>query len=229
MEQKSQHQRALEVLNQLRDLQINDFQYGLVMNRLNPAFGYRDGATTNGLGTRGVQSIWARAEVSRILVEVLPNGYGSDRKDNYQWSVSPIEKQRGCKYIEMTDKQREGVITFMQSLVDDRLAEIEKWKRNPDLEDIVSEIEAWAKEYVAKTDSNASIRLAKGSRQCDGRCAPYYALLCHNGASVPLFQNDQRKLLYRMQAPLCGESGCSEFDMTNYKEELAGAIDWCLS
>ena len=229
MEQtKSQTQRAQEVLEQLRELQINDYQHSLIMNRLNPAFGYRDGDTTNGLGTRGVQDIWARDTISRIMVSVLPNGY-SGKKVTYQWSVHPIEKHRGCKDIEMTDKQREGVIAFMQSLVDERLAEIEKWKRNPNLEDIVSEIEAWAKEYVAKKDSSASIRLAKGSRQCDGRCAPYYALLCHNGASVPLFQNNQRQLLYRMQAPLCGESGCSEFDMTNYKEELAGAIDWCLS
>lgn len=220
----SQFERAQEVLNNLRSLHINDYQHGLIMNRMNPAFGYRDGDTTNGGGSRGVQDIWARNSVERICVETMPNGYGC-KHVNYTFG----KPYPGSKDVEMTDTQREGVISFLQSLVDDRLAEIEKWKSNPNLEDIVDEIEAWAKEYVAKKDRTSSIRLVKGSRQCDGNCTPYYALLLDNDASVPLFQDSQRRLLYRMQAPLCGQSECSEFDMTNYKEELSGAINWCLS
>lgn len=219
----SQLQRAENALSIMRELRINGFQSGTTMNKLNPSFGFRNGDTTNDLRSRGVQSMWAESSAPSIAVRVLPNGYGG--KEVVYTFGTPIGYHNGR---EMTDNQREGVITFLLSLVDEFLQEMKKWQSNPDLDSVVEDIEKWAKEYVAKKDSATRIWLAKGKRQCDGNCDPYYALLLDNGASIPLSQDKNRRLFYRTQAPLCGQSNCSEFNMSNYKEILASAIDWCL-
>lgn len=206
--------RVDAMIERMRELDINDYQGGTIINRLNPYFGCSATGTTNGINSKGYSSLWMRAGAYRILLSGHPNGYGCKEKHIY--------------FKDMTEKQREGVFLFCLSLVEDRERQIEQWKNNPELDDILPEVEAWAKEFVAEHYPKNSVQLAYGCRQCDGG-VKYYALKFDNGASIPLGKDKHGMLWCREQAPLAGQSSEWEWTPDNYRKEIADAIHWCLN
>lgn len=78
---------------------------------------------------------------------------------------------------------------------------------NPKLEDIIPELERWAKKCTATAGAGYTARVDFGKRSCDKE--KYYAIVIEKDGmqlgTIPLRQDRYGKLSHNVQIPLCGE------------------------
>ena len=209
-------QEIQSYLDKFRDLNINTFQRRMEdMNILNPYFGFKQMTEYQYHNGYGVNSIWMAGGAGDLHVKAHMFGYGGD--------------ERKYDTRNMTDRNLMGVRELVKTLYDRRIKDIERTQANPKLEELLPEIENWAKRCIRIAGKDFSVAVGYGRRQSDGP-QPYHALVvCEKGdqiASIPLRQDEYGKLLCRVNHPLYGSSGeYDEFTPDNWKDKIHEALE----
>ena len=216
MERTDLERQIQTLLNDFEPLYINTFRSNKdEMNLLNPYFGYGSKDNTDGLNTRGVQSIWMAAGVERLNIKVLPRGYGGDDKT--------------LQTADLSNRQLDGVLALVQKLHTDRKNEIARVASNPPLQELLPKINDWAKRCIRVAGKEFSIELSEGRRACDSP-QKYHALVVEKEGwqigSIPLRQDKWGMLEYNVQVPL-GGSYMNDFEMTpdNWQDKIKAAVE----
>ena len=209
-------QEIQSYLDKFRDLNINTFQRRMEdMNILNPYFCFKQMTEYQYHNGYGVNSIWMAGGAGDLHVKAHMFGYGGD--------------ERKYDTRDMTDRNLMGVRELVKTLYDRRIKDIERTQANPKLEELLPEIENWAKRCIRIAGKDFSVAVGYGRRQSDGP-QPYHALVvCEKGdqiASIPLRQDEYGKLLCRVNHPLYGSSGeYDEFTPDNWKDKIHEALE----
>lgn len=188
-----------EGLDRMEKWHINTFQCDeRLMNGLNPAFGFSPKATTSGLNSRGVQSVWMGGGARRLTVHLLPGGYGRAEKN--------------LNTENLTDGQLAAISNMVDGLCKEELESRKRGMKNPVLKDLLPIIEAWAKKCTEAASKQAagknySAFVSYGKRAYDRQ--KYYAVLIMEDndqiGSISLVQDKEGRLWYNERAILGGE------------------------
>lgn len=176
--------------------QVNDPQD---LKPLNPLFGYSEAAATAGINRKGVSAVWMDSGADRLKVKVLPRGYAGDE---IYISVNDLD-----------NKQLKGIADMINNLCHKRVQDHKRTEANPNLKDILPQLERWAQKCVSAIPGGKyTAALSYGKRAVDND--NYHAIVVNEGkwqiGSIPLRQDKYGRLTYNEHSPVAGEWGENE-------------------
>lgn len=234
---------------ELRELGINNFQtWGKPNKFLNPVFGLK-GSTYN--DDYGIQSVWISGFDFGNLSAIVPRVHIEYRKGRWQDTYhvyigeERIPENRTKRsydrhfYRKATQEEIDGVYDYICSLIDERLAEIEKQKENPSFEEFANKCLEYAQKCVESEDNTYHAQLTKGKCLNDStetmavviekkKLTPGYEMFGQAG-HIKIMQNKHGEFSLEVRAPLAGGYSSVLEDWHDYEKIIKDGVYYIMN